>query len=363
MDQEIDKETFEKDHYCYYNPVTNRLFVLFRGEAAKRHLGDLVSYVKRFHENTDIHLYISKNLDQQFHKELLGLKNLVSLSFTYENTPNKFIKKFFDMITPESRLQIVRFVGASYLKPFSHSLLPRLYVCPNITTLDLSNNHLNFNFKQICNFITVSKTLTSFYYDNNRITKANMILFCDALKKTKSLQRISLSRTIMNEGVEDLACVLSQIPTLRILDLSHLFEWTDYIFFFIQMLPKFTNLLSLDIGYNNMSDNAIKALCDYLSSTNTLIALSLLYCNMEKAYAKSFATTLIENRSLESLCIIGAFRGTKISTSLQKAIDSKPYLSTTNFEEKSFSVELDLPEISRYYWFNEKFEELEKRTQ
>jgi hypothetical protein len=181
-----------------------------------------------------------------------------------------------------------------------------------LTTLDLSNNHLNSvlpdGFAALLNAIRENETLTSLGLGGNKLTTKCFNELASSIHGKMQLRKLNVSRNNMNDEACSILVRALQHTSVECVD----FSWNALHGCSIAALltATETRLHSLDLAHNGLGrGHGVSELFSALVTNKTLTALDVSYNRLNQHWILFLASMLASNTVLIDLRVNGNFVG------------------------------------------------------
>ena len=194
-------------------------------------------------------------------------------------------------------------------KAFTEKLLSSL-AFNNIEELSLSNSNIDDNICEINISSIINKSkLTSLNISSNQVTDNGIKYLSNALSKNNILEKINLSfNCITDIGLINL---IDSIKTMCINDVYNNFDKLNNFLYTKNNINSdnsinnntYSNIKHLDISCNNITDESVKYLFEYISFdlNNKIESLSLNGCGLTNECSKEIVCALLYTKTLKNL--------------------------------------------------------------
>ena len=174
-----------------------------------------------------------------------------------------------------------------------------------IEILGLNGNNLQSSISMVLQALQENSCLRILNLNNNNITGDNVASdIAAAIKSNFCLEQLGLGNNDLKSSAILIFQALSEIKTLKILDLQDNNLTDDVAEILAEVITENASLSGLNLAHNNFQSSAIVIL-NALKGTSKLKALDLSYNNMTGKIADDLSEVIKCNTSLTQLCLAG----------------------------------------------------------
>ncbi|XP_065913984.1 protein NLRC5-like isoform X2 [Dysidea avara] len=236
-------------------------------------------------------------------RALKEISYLIILDLNYNMLSEKVVKDLADVIKSNAGL-IELSLGYNNFQSSAVVILLALRDVSNLMKLDLSNNNMSEAIvNELASVIKRNTKLEELYLGGNNLQSSAVVILQD-LKNISKITKLDLSDNGMSDTVvHELASVIENNTKLEELNLGGNNLQSSAVVI-LQALKNISNLTTLDLSNNNLSEEVAKDLADVIESNTHLNELILSDNNLQSSTVV-ILQTLVNTSSLLKLDLSG----------------------------------------------------------
>jgi Ran GTPase-activating protein (RanGAP) involved in mRNA processing and transport len=213
-----------------------------------------------------------------------------------------------DMLMTNQSLRILVLRGNEFKSSDCSSITAALKVNNTLTEIDLAQNKLDLEgLGQFGEVLMTNKTLktlllSGYYFEVKEDNFANIITFCNGLKRNKSLEYLDLSYSKLGSaGYELLGAALAENQSIKTINLQGIIDNEGYIG---NAFLKNKSVTNLSLSGVKMTDK-FQLMAEAVKNNTSLQVLDLRSTNLDSSNVGLLAEALKINSSVTNLCLAG----------------------------------------------------------
>ena len=211
-----------------------------------------------------------------------NLSKLITFNISHNSITTEAADDIAAFLSHNNKLQVLDLSCNDLQESDCRKIFKTFQKASMLTSLKLSNCHvINKAAGELATVLFCNHKLKELDLSYNNLSTSDFVNVFQGMKNISNLVSINISHnTITNKAVDKLSVVLSSNPKLEMLDLSYSNLSTSDVVKVFQGMKNIANLVSINISHNTITNKAADKLSVVLSSNPKLEMLDLSYSNL-----------------------------------------------------------------------------------